>query len=137
MIKKPAAAETNQASNRILAGTHIEGKISSEGDVRVDGTMKGNINIKGKLVIGEKGVVEGDINCQFANVSGTLKGNLKVHELLSLQSTARLHGDVITAKLSVEPGAEFSGSCKMGAVVRELGSSDGEKSKESGKEKAI
>lgn len=136
MIKKQTTQETNQASNRILAGTHIEGEISSDGDVRVDGTLKGTINIKGKLVVGENGVVEGEINCQFANVSGTLKGNLKVHDLLTLQKSARLHGDIITAKLSVESGAEFSGSCKMGAVVRELGSGE-EQSAETRKEKAL
>lgn len=119
MIKK-SAPETNQASNRILTGTTIEGEISSKGDVRVDGKVKGKINITGKLVIGEKGLVEGEIKCAYANISGSLKGQLEVSELLSLQATARVHGDIITNKLSIEPGAEFTGSCAMGSVLREI-----------------
>jgi cytoskeletal protein CcmA (bactofilin family) len=121
MIKKGKEQnETGQASNRILANTFIEGEIRSEGDFRVDGTLKGKINIGGKLVIGEKGHVEGEIKCTYANVSGQLHGTIKVEELLSLQATAHVKGDVMTNKLSVEPGAEFTGSCSMGSVIREM-----------------
>ena len=119
MIKKNTP-EANQASNRILVGTSIEGEIKSKGDIRIDGKIKGTINITGKLVVGEKGVVEGDIKCAFANVSGTLKGQLEVSELLTLQATAKVNGDIVTNKLSIEPGAEFTGSCSMGSVVREI-----------------
>lgn len=131
MIKK-SVPESNQASNRILTGTTIEGEISSKGDVRVDGKIKGKVNITGKLVVGEKGVVEGEIKCAFANISGTLKGQLEVSELLSLQSTARVNGDIITNKLSIEPGAEFTGSCAMGSVIREIKKDEdsGERQKE-------
>ncbi len=119
MIKKNQP-ESNQASNRILAGTAIEGEIKSKGDVRVDGKIKGTINITGKLVVGEKGIVEGNIKCAFANISGHLKGQLEVSEQLTLQATARVNGDIVTNKLSVESGAEFTGSCSMGSVVREI-----------------
>lgn len=121
MIKKGKELnETGQASNRILAKTFIEGEIRSEGDFRVDGTLKGKINIGGKLVIGENGHVEGEIKCTYANVSGKLLGTIQVEELLSLQATAHVQGDVMTNKLSVEPGAEFTGSCSMGSVIREM-----------------
>lgn len=121
MIKKTKdVTEASQASNRILAGTSIEGEVNSQGDIRVDGVLKGNITISGKLVIGEKGHVEGEIKCGNANVSGNLKGKIEVSELLSLQSTARVDGEVVTSKLSVEPGAEFSGSCSMGSGIREI-----------------
>lgn len=121
MIKKAKdSTDANQASNRILAGTSIEGEIKSNGDIRVDGSLMGNINISGKLVVGEKGSVEGDIKCAYATVSGTLKGKIEVSELFSLQASARVNGEVLTNKLSVEPGAEFTGSCTMGSVVREI-----------------
>jgi cytoskeletal protein CcmA (bactofilin family) len=133
MIKKNAT-ELNQASNRILVGTSIEGEINSNGDFRVDGKIKGSIEITGKLVIGEKGMVDGEVSCSNANISGSFKGALHVKELLSLQSTAKLNGDVVTAKLSVEPGAEFTGSCKMGAVVRDI-HKNGESKKATQREK--
>lgn len=121
MIKKTKdVTDASQASNRILAGTSIEGDVSSQGDIRVDGILKGNINISGKLVVGEKGHVEGEIKCSNANVSGHLKGKIEVSELLALQATAHVNGEVVTNKLSVEPGAEFSGSCSMGSVIREI-----------------
>lgn len=122
MMKKPRenAEAGGQTSNRILSGTHIEGQITSDGDIRVDGSIKGEVNIKGKLVIGEKGRVEGEIFCANATVAGTLQGEVEVEGLLTLQATAKVEGNVKTDKLSVEPGAEFSGSCNMGSVIRKM-----------------
>ncbi len=135
-MKKKGGPELNQASNRILAGTSIEGEIHSKGDFRVDGKIKGKIEITGKLVIGENGHVEGEIICAHANIAGSFKGRLEVSELLSLKEQAKVHGDVITNKLSIEPGAEFTGSCNMGAVVREMANDDGSKETRREKEQA-
>lgn len=121
--------EQAQASNRILIGTEIEGDLRSNGDIRIDGILKGNVNVAGKLVIGEKGKVEGDVVCANATVEGLLKGTASVKELLTLKQTAVVKGDVTTAKLSVEPGAELSGTCNMGSVVREMKKEAGEQPK--------
>ncbi|KAB2810120.1 bactofilin family protein [Phaeocystidibacter luteus] len=125
--------EQAQASNRILIGTEIEGDVKSNGDIRIDGVVKGNIQVTGKLVIGEKGKVEGEVVCSNATVSGLLKGKAEVKELLTMTATAVVQGDVVTGKLSVEPGAELSGTCNMGAVVRKMErkNDSGEESKES------
>ncbi|PTM05908.1 MAG: cell shape determination protein CcmA [Bacteroidetes bacterium] len=123
--KDPVAG--GSSSNRILQGTSIEGEVVSDGDFRVDGTIKGNIVIAGKLVVGEKGHVNGDIKCGSATISGKLEGKLVVEELLSLEDSAVVEGDIFTMKLSIQPGAEFSGSCKMGAVVREISKNDPKK----------
>ncbi len=112
--------EQAQASNRILLGTEIEGDVRSKGDIRIDGLVKGNVNVAGKLVIGEKGKVEGEVVCGNASIQGLLKGKAEVKELLQLLETAVVEGDVTTGKLSVEPGAQLSGTCNMGAVVREI-----------------
>ena len=103
--------------NIIGAGTVIEGDIKSDGDVRIDGTLNGSLIIKGKLVLGSTGIVEGEASCQNADISGNINGKIKVAELLSLKTTSKLTGDIITNKLSIEPGANFSGSCSMAGTV--------------------
>ena len=112
--------ETSGVVNLIGVGTNILGDITSSGDIRVDGTLKGSINTKGKVVVGSTGVVEGDVVCQNADISGELKAKISVSELLSLKATAKLDGDIVTNKLAIEPGATFSGSCSMGAVIKDI-----------------
>jgi cytoskeletal protein CcmA (bactofilin family) len=119
-----------QASNRILLGTEIIGDIKSNGDFRIDGHVKGTITIEGKLVIGEKGSVDGQVICENATVSGDFKGKMQVKELLALLASSKFQGEMVTSKLSVEPGAEFTGSCSMGAVVRDLASDSKDNSSE-------
>ena len=72
------------------------------------------------MVLGKEGIVEGDVMCQNADISGIIKAKITVSNLLSLKETAKLNGDIVTNKLSIEPGAEFTGSCSMGAVIREI-----------------
>jgi cytoskeletal protein CcmA (bactofilin family) len=104
----------------IGSGTVITGDIQSKGDIRVDGTLKGSVNTSGKIVLGKDGVIEGDVVCTDADVSGTIKAKISVAQLLSLKSSAKLNGDIITNKLSIEPGASFTGSCSMGAVIKDI-----------------
>ncbi|HOT89527.1 MAG TPA: polymer-forming cytoskeletal protein [Bacteroidales bacterium] len=99
--------------NLLGAGTTIKGDITSNGDIRIDGTLVGSVHSKGKVVIGTTGNVEGEVNCQNADISGTIKANIHVAELLSLKATAKLDGEVVTNKLAIEPGAVFCGSCSM------------------------
>lgn len=99
--------------NLLGTGTAVKGEIQSDGDFRIDGSLKGAIHCKGKLVIGTTGNVEGEIICSNIDISGKVDGQVVVSELLSLKSTAHLKGDISTAKLSIEPGAVFTGSCKM------------------------
>jgi len=122
--------ETTAAINMIGAGTVITGDIQSKGDIRVDGTLKGSVNTSGKVVLGKDGVIEGDVVCVDADVSGTIKAKISVTQLLSLKSTAKLNGDIITNKLSIEPGASFTGSCSMGAVIKDIKHAEKQEKKE-------
>ena len=106
--------------NLIGAGTVIQGDIKSNGDIRIDGTLIGSLNVKGKLVIGTSGNIDGETICQNADVSGSIKGKITVNELLSLKSSAKLTGDIVTNKLAIEPGANFSGTCSMGGVIKDI-----------------
>ncbi|MBL7889755.1 MAG: polymer-forming cytoskeletal protein [Bacteroidetes bacterium] len=110
----------NPSVNIIGAGTVIEGDITTNGDMRIDGSLTGSINVKGKLVVGPSGTIEGEIICQNADISGTIKGKIGVAELLALKSSSKLTGDIITNKIAIEPGAAFSGSCSMGGVIKDI-----------------
>ncbi len=99
--------------NLIGTGTTIKGEINSTGDIRIDGTVTGQVRCKGKIVVGTTGILEGEVFCQNADFSGKIKGKVDVSELLTLKSTARLYGDIITNKLAIEPGANFTGTCSM------------------------
>lgn len=116
--------EQAQASNRILAGTSITGDIVSDGDIRVDGKVAGSMKVTGKLVIGEHGLVEGEVECKNAAIAGQLEGTINVAQSLSLSASAKVKGKVQVEKLAVEPGAEINGSLSMGAVMRKVNESD-------------
>lgn len=106
--------ETEPAAiNLISNGTEISGDIKSGGDIRIDGSLTGNLNTKGKVVIGVTGKVNGEVICKNSEVSGCIEGKISVSQLLILKASSRILGDITTVKLSIEPGAKFSGNCKM------------------------
>jgi cytoskeletal protein CcmA (bactofilin family) len=99
--------------NLIGPGTIINGDINCNGDIRIDGSLIGSINSKGKIVVGTTGMIEGEVICQNADFSGTIKAKVMVGELISLKATAKLTGDLVTNKLAIEPGAKYTGTCNM------------------------
>jgi cytoskeletal protein CcmA (bactofilin family) len=119
-MAKPTESPTDMAINRIVEGTAIEGEIRCESNIRIDGSFKGNLTTKGRLVIGPAGLIDGTVSCQNAEVEGVLKGKIQVQQLLSLKGSARIEGDIVTDKLSVEPGSSFSGNCTMGGKLKDL-----------------
>jgi cytoskeletal protein CcmA (bactofilin family) len=118
---KNKTTETPTGSTTIVgAGTVIRGNIESDGDIRIDGTLIGNLLAKAKVLIGTEGMVEGDIIGQAADVLGKVTGQLKINELLQLRGNSKVSGEIYAGKLEVEPTATFNGNCHMGANVVEL-----------------
>jgi cytoskeletal protein CcmA (bactofilin family) len=103
----------NTTINLISNGTDITGDIKSNGDIRIDGSLNGNLNTKGKVVIGTTGKVKGEVICKNSEVAGILEGKITVGQLLNLKVSSKINGEIVTSKLSIEPGAVFSGNCKM------------------------
>jgi cytoskeletal protein CcmA (bactofilin family) len=97
--------------NIIGNGTIIKGDIKASGDLRIDGTLIGSVTSKGKVVVGTTGNVEGEIHCQSADLSGNIKATIVVAELLAMKASANVSGEITTGKISIEPGAIFSGYC--------------------------
>jgi cytoskeletal protein CcmA (bactofilin family) len=101
------------AATIIAAGTTMKGDISSNGDIRIDGTLQGNIQCQAKVVIGSNGTVEGDISGQQADIMGKVTGTIKVKELLQLKGGSQVSGNLYAGKLQIEPSANFNGQCHM------------------------
>ena len=106
-------APVSDVVNIISKGTFIQGDIQSEGEIRIDGKVKGVVSSKSKVVVGNDGIVEGDIVCTNADILGTISGTIKVSELLYLRSSALVNGDVTTRQFQMEPTARFNGRCIM------------------------
>jgi len=110
----------------IAAGVTITGDIDAEGDIRIDGTVHGNVYCRSKVVIISTGIVEGDIEAVNVDVHGTVTGNIRATELLSLKGKSNITGNLTTVKLQIEPNATFNGLCTMSyhtvpSVVNESG----------------
>jgi len=101
------------STSLIGAGTSMKGDITSNGDLRIDGSLVGNINCSAKVVIGAGGVVQGDINGQTADIMGKVTGTIKVKDLLQLKGGSLVNGNIQAAKLQIEPTANFNGECHM------------------------
>ena len=113
--------------NVINKNTSIKGDISSDGDYRIDGTLEGELKVKGKVIVGLTGKIKGKVETSNAEIEGSFSGELLVHETLTIKSSASISGDIIISKLSVEPGASFNASCQMKGAVKELNKNEQQK----------
>ena len=102
-----------QGINRIVEGTLMEGAIRSESSIRIDGHFVGDIHTTGRLVIGVKGRVEGNVDCQDCESEGVVTGHLRVVGLLSLKASSAVNGEIRYGLMAVEAGARIEGVCKL------------------------
>jgi cytoskeletal protein CcmA (bactofilin family) len=122
MFKNKPTIMSNEKTNGgngttlIGAGTTLKGDIGSNSDLRIDGTIIGNVSSTAKIVIGASGNVEGDISGNQADIVGKVSGNIKTKDLLQLRGDCVVNGNVHAGKLQIEPTAVFNGQCHMGKM---------------------
>ena len=109
-MEGPRSEETTIISR----GVKIEGKITSDGNIRVDGDIKGDIVSQNNVTVGESGQVNGQINANVITIGGKVVGTVSAKEKLALEAKGNLKGDILTKTLVVEAGAKFDGNSKMG-----------------------
>jgi cytoskeletal protein CcmA (bactofilin family) len=110
----PEKSYSNSAT-LISSGTSLKGDVKSESDLRIDGTIHGNVYSSAKIIIGPSGVVEGNIEGANADITGKVTGNINVKELLQLRGECHVNGNISATKLQIDPTAMFNGKCQMGA----------------------
>lgn len=106
--------QSANASNSLIEGTHVEGNIKAPNDIRIDGTLIGNLTCNGRVIIGPQGKIEGNVTCNNAIIEGHFTGTIIVSELLTVKDTGVINGDITTDKLMVNTGAHFNVTCTMG-----------------------
>lgn len=111
---------TGNGTTLISAGTTVKGDITSNSDLRIDGTIVGNISSSSKIVIGASGVVEGDLEGNQADIVGKVAGNIRVKDLIQLRGECNVSGNIYAGKLQIEPTAVFNGQCHMGNASAKL-----------------
>jgi len=99
--------------NIIAPGTVVEGKIISQGSIRINGRMVGEITVNGNLVVGGTGEVNGNIEAKNVTIGGKTSGNIIATEKLVFESKAVVMGDIRASKLVIDEGAVFDGECVM------------------------
>lgn len=104
---------TGLLHNVIAQGTQIVGTIETQSDIRIDGTLDGNIKCQGRIVVGQQGSVKGEMECVNSDVQGQVDGKIRVSDTLSIKATASIKGEIHTKVLSIEPQATFNGTCEM------------------------
>jgi len=122
----------NTTINLISIGTEITGDVKSNGDIRIDGSLTGNLSTKGKVVIGPTGKIKGEVFCKNSEVSGLVEGKISVSQLLNLKASSKIIGDIVTSKLAIEPGAVFTGTCNMSDSEQNGGSNNSKGAEKTG-----
>jgi len=112
---------TSYYDSVIGKNTTLEGNISCVGSVRVDGTVKGDIKISGNLLVGDHGLITGNVEASNVHLAGSITGNVHTHEVLKILSSARLCGDIKVKSFIADEGAIFVGRCEMVVPETEQG----------------
>jgi cytoskeletal protein CcmA (bactofilin family) len=113
MFTSKKTVETSSVDTIIGSSASIEGNISLENSIRIDGKLIGDINCKSSVSVGEKGYVKGDIFAENVSVSGIVEGCIKCSGLLEISAGGKLVGDVDVSSISIGDGALFRGNCCM------------------------
>jgi cytoskeletal protein CcmA (bactofilin family) len=103
----------SQENNIIGQSTFIEGTIKSQGNIRIDGRIRGTVSTKGNFIIGLTGEIEGHSHAKNITISGKFDGNIEAVEKLILENNSKVTGDINTRRLVIDDGAIFNGNCTM------------------------
>lgn len=100
----------------LAKGVILKGEIHVEGTVRIDGSLDGDLETKGQVIVGEDGLVQGTITAGTLISSGRIKANVLATESVQLLKTSTLIGEVHTPVLMIEAGAKLQGMTDMGVI---------------------
>ena len=101
------------SSTLITEGITLKGTVEGEGVVQVEGTVIGEFNMVGAIIVADTGLIKGPITADVVRIAGRVEGNITAREHMRLEHTGTLIGDVATASLVVEDGGCLNGRSTM------------------------
>ncbi|MBI4249703.1 MAG: polymer-forming cytoskeletal protein [Elusimicrobia bacterium] len=113
--RKDSSALSDKIATLIGSETYFQGTLSAKGSLRVDGRVEGNLQDCQVVVVGKSGTVTGDIAAQEVIIGGQVLGNITATKQLEILCGGKVQGDIRTARLTIEEGSLFNGSCAMNA----------------------
>lgn len=113
------AVNTGKPETVIGANTRFVGTLTSDGNMRIDGSVEGDVEVLGNLIVGETGRVIATIKAQNVHVSGAVKGEVTAMDKLEISPTGKVWGDITVAALQIDPGGLFRGQSTMSANIEE------------------
>lgn len=111
--KEKTGSTSQSLLNLIGPGTEIKGDLICEGDIRIDGKVDGTVRVGQRLVIGESGMINGNIRAGNAIIAGSVIGNIHCQQTTVLHGKSSVKGDIHTSQIIIESGARFNGRCVM------------------------
>jgi len=117
--RSAGVGETEAGLSIIASGMQVVGDIVAEGIVKVEGTVRGSMQVGRQVLVAKGGLVEGDIHTREAILGGEVRGGVVASERIEVQPTCVVHGDLTTPMLLVQEGGEVNGVLRMGAAATE------------------
>ena len=112
---EPISSSPARPTATIIAkGVKVEGDFASDGDVQIEGEVKGSLATKGRLTVGPEAIIHAEVKAGDAVIAGTVEGNVTVERRVDLKSTAKLSGDLTAEALTVESGPKVNGKMTVG-----------------------
>ena len=111
-MANPKNGKSSATPTLISKGCVIEGKIESDVFVRIDGHIKGDLFIGEGLIVGEDGLIDGNVHTKEIVVYGTVNGTVRA-DSIDIKSSGKILGEIHTTTLQVEKGAVYTGMVKM------------------------
>jgi len=105
-----------EISTLIGEGFVITGELTGKSVIRIDGKVTGNVSVSNGLILGEKGMIIGNIETSSAIIYGTVNGNVKAQQL-EIKKTGKVNGDIKTETLEIEMGAQYNGKLEMKQLI--------------------
>jgi cytoskeletal protein CcmA (bactofilin family) len=120
-VEQKAAPEPEQLIASLHKGSRVSGQLTFQGNAKIEGTVEGEIQCHGKLIIGEGAEIRAKISGKVLVIRGRVEGNISATERIELASPARLYGNINTPRLMIAEGVVFDGDCSMGVAKEKTG----------------
>jgi cytoskeletal protein CcmA (bactofilin family) len=108
-VQRSRTSETSESSSVLGRGARVRGRVSGDGDLRVEGQIEGDVTLSGELSIDETGSITGDVDVASVTIAGALQGNVAARGAVTIRAGAKVEGSMSGAEVSLEEGASFAG----------------------------